>query len=297
MYTRRNPELGSNMMQDYLERRMMMLHASSSQSVANYKEKVLAFFIGALTIITLPYLHIGIYHLKIWVPDKPRIQKNNCTCSCFDTVFRGAYENPGMTRYKHVYFNATWQTFRIWIFTVIFVLMAYESIKYLMSLIRKRSVRKSMLLLYILNIYPHYYSWWSYFSYYNEDFYYYFKHHMWFTVTEVISTCIVLNLCDKHNEIVSWKMLSVISINIMHIVVGAMDQFISDVVYGKGASFHKARNIALMLPDCLHVIIPLWELYILAKKREVKIYQICYREELITCFFVISFGILLGELL
>lgn len=66
---------------------------------------------------------------------------------------------------------------------------------------------------------------------------------MWFTVTEIITTCIVLNLCDKRNEIISWKILAIVSINVMHILVGGMDQFISDVIYGQGAAFHKARNI------------------------------------------------------
>lgn len=27
--------------------------------------------------------------MKIWVPDKPKIDRYGCTCSCFDTVFRG----------------------------------------------------------------------------------------------------------------------------------------------------------------------------------------------------------------
>ncbi|XP_060606236.1 uncharacterized protein LOC132758573 [Ruditapes philippinarum] len=296
-FSKQKSGIGSNMIQNYMEKQMSTLHSSSSQSVTNYKDKVISFLMGALVLVLLPYFHIGIYHLKIWVPDKPRIAKNNCTCDCFDTVFRGQYENPGTTRYKHIYFNATWQTFRIWILTVVFILMAYESIKYVIPLVRRNKVRMSMFALYVLNIYPHYYSWWSYFSYYNEDFYRYFKHHMWFTITEVITTCIVLNLCDKRNEIVSWKILAIISINLMHICVGGMDQFISDVIFGQGANFHKARNIALMIPDCMHVIIPAWELYTFAKRKELKINEICYKEEIFLCVIFVSMGTLVGRLL
>lgn len=292
-----NPSIGSDMVQDYMNRQLTKLTISSSHSVLNYKDKFIAFLVGALTIISLPYLHIGVYHLMIWVPNKPRIAKNNCTCTCFDTVFRGAYENPGTTRYKHVYFNSTWQTFRIWLITVIFILLAYESIKYLIALARKKNIRNTMFALYLINIYPHYYSWWSYFSYYNEDFYQYFKHHMWFTITELITSCIVLNLCDKRNETVPWKVLAIISVNVMHILVGGMDQFISDVIYGQGASFHKARNIGLMIPDCLHVIIPAWELFKLAKKKQLKIYQMCTRRELLFCFLLISVGTVLARAL
>ena len=211
--------------------------------------------------------------------------------------FSGAYENPGMTTYKHVYFNTTWQTFRIWIFTILFILLAYESIKYVIPLVRKGNIRQTMFALYLVNLYPHYYSWWSYFSYYNEDFYTYFKHHMWFTVTEIIVTCLVLNLTDIRNEIISWKILAIVSINVMHILVGGMDQFISDVIYGKGAMFHKARNLGLMIPDLLHVIIPLWELYQYALRKELKIQEICYKEEIFLCLVFVTFGTFIGRLL
>lgn len=34
---------------------------------------------------------VGIFYLKVWVPNKPPVDKDNCTCSCFDTVFKGNY--------------------------------------------------------------------------------------------------------------------------------------------------------------------------------------------------------------
>ncbi|XP_052784355.1 uncharacterized protein LOC128220129 isoform X2 [Mya arenaria] len=289
--------IGSNMMQSYVERQLGSIHGASAPAMSNYKEKIVSFLLGAVAITLLPYFHIGIFHLKFWVPDKAPVMKNNCTCSCFDTVMRGEYENPGRTRYKHIYFNATWQTFRIWMFTIVFVLLAYESIKYIIPLVRKRKFRTSMFVLNLVNIYPHYYSWWSYFSYYNEDFYRYFKHHMWFTVTEMITTCIVLNLTDIKNEIVSWKILAIVSINVMHILVGGMDQFISDVIYGQGANFHKARNIALMIPDVMHVVVPLWELFRFAKRKDLRINELCYKEELSACFVFVCLGTLMGRLL
>ncbi|KAL5003898.1 hypothetical protein ScPMuIL_017354 [Solemya velum] len=132
-FSKNRPSPGSNMMQSFVERQLTDLHYTCSQSVSNYRDKVLAFFFGATMVVLLPYLHIGVFYMKIWVPDKPHINKKSCKCTCFDTIMRGAYENPGTTSYKHVYFNATWQTFRIWIVTVIFILMAYESAKYIAS--------------------------------------------------------------------------------------------------------------------------------------------------------------------
>lgn len=286
-----------NFVQTFLESRLTALHNTSAPSVTNYKQKIIAFIVATVLISLLPILHIGVFYAKIWVPQKGYIDKRTCSNTCFDTIFRGSYENPGATPYKHVYFNATWQTSRIWIFTVVFILLAYESIKYLIPLMRRRKLRTSMFCLYLVNLYPHYYSWWSYFSYYNEDFYNYFKHHFMFTVTEIIATCIVLNLCDRKNEVVSWKVLAIVSINLMHILVSGLDQFVSHVLQGKGTNFQNARDIGLMIPDSLHVIIPIWQLFKSAKNREVRLNELCNREEIIMCIVFISIFTLIGRIM
>ena len=59
--------VGSNMMQSYMESRLQGLHDTSSASVSNYKDKVVSFFIGAFTIILLPYIHLGkLYTLDLF---------------------------------------------------------------------------------------------------------------------------------------------------------------------------------------------------------------------------------------
>lgn len=138
-------------------------------------------------------------------------------------LFIGFYENLGVILYKYVYFNVIWQTFRIWIFIVVFILLVYESIKYLILLMRRRKLRISMFCLYLVNLYFYYYFWWFYFSYYNEDFYNYFKYYFMFIVTEIIVICIVLNFCDRKNEVVFWKVLVIVSINLMYILVSGLD--------------------------------------------------------------------------
>ncbi|XP_061165034.1 uncharacterized protein LOC133173988 [Saccostrea echinata] len=286
-----------NFVQTFLESRLTTLHNTSAPSVTNYKLKVISFVVAAFLISLLPILHIGVFYAQIWVPQKGYIDRRTCRNTCFDTIFRGSYENPGETTYKHVYFNATWQTSRIWIFTVVFILLAYESIKYLIPLVRRRGLRGSMFALYLINLYPHYYSWWSYFSYYNEDFYNYFKHHFMFTVTEIIATCIVLNLCDRRNEVVSWKVLAIVSINLMHILVSGVDQFVSHVIQGKGTSFQNARDIGLMIPDSLHLIIPLWQLMKSAKDKDVRIKDLCSKEEIIMSIVFICLFTLLGRVM
>jgi hypothetical protein len=62
------------------------------------------------------------------------------------------------------------------------------------------SLRRSMFVLFLINLYPHYYSWWSYLSYYNEDFYDYYKHHMLFTITEIIAIPFLCCLAYTNNS-------------------------------------------------------------------------------------------------
>ena len=76
----------------------------------------------------------------------------NRVLGLINSSISGAYEHPGTTRYKHVYFNATWQSSRIWLFTVVFILLAYESVKYIVPLVRKGKFRGSMLALYFINM-------------------------------------------------------------------------------------------------------------------------------------------------
>ncbi|CAG5117828.1 unnamed protein product [Candidula unifasciata] len=282
-------------MDGYVERRLTEVHYSAK----DYKfcDKFIAILIAAFLLVIMPYLHIGVFYLKIWVPDKPPVDRQGCTCSCFDTVFRGRYEMPGLVTYKHVYFNATANTFKIWVTTVVFFILFYESIKYLVNVYRTSSFRKMWLLLYIINLYPHYYSWWSFFSYYNEEFYTFFMHHMFFCVTEIFTTAIVLNLCNQKSEIKAWKMMMVLSINLVHIIVSGSDQFIAHVLQGRGTGFQNARNIGLMIPDVFHILIPSYEFYKFIKYNDVKMSEMCYKEEILLLILFITLGVFFGRIL
>lgn len=81
-----------------------------------------------------------------------------------------------------MYFNATENTMKIWIITVIAIITLYECAKYLISLMIIKSVRYSMVFLFCLSIFSHYYAWWAYVNYYNDDFYSQWNHQMFFTV-------------------------------------------------------------------------------------------------------------------
>lgn len=94
----------------------------------------------------------------------------------------GTYES-GIASYKHMYFNATQNTMKIWVLTVLSIIALYECTKYLIRLIFANSVRYSMILLFCLSIFSHYYAWWAYVNYYNDDFYSQWNHQLFFTVS------------------------------------------------------------------------------------------------------------------
>ncbi|KAL8573700.1 hypothetical protein ACOMHN_018975 [Nucella lapillus] len=283
-------------MQDYVERQLTELHYTAVNN--NFPNKFITFVLTVFFVVLLPYLHIGFFYMKIWVPDKPQIDRYGCTCSCFDTVFRGGYEKPGTVTYKHVYFNSTATTLKIWLFTALFMLLFYESVRHLVGLWRSGvPLRRSMLFLYVVNLYPHYYSWWSFFNYYNEELYTYFTHHLMFTVTEIMVTAVVLNLCNANNDFSSWKMAVILTISVVHIIVSGMDQFIAHVVQGQGRSFQSVRDLGLMVPDLLHLVIPLREFYLHVRRQKLSFVQLCYKEEIIFMFVFISLGTIFGRLI
>lgn len=102
--------------------------------------------------------------------------------STFIILFLGPYESGPSTTYKHFYFNATVNTAKIWILTVICIVVNYECVKYLTRLTLSKSIRYSMLFLFCIVAFTHYYAWWMYVMYYNDEFYSQWTHQTFFTV-------------------------------------------------------------------------------------------------------------------
>lgn len=72
---------------------------------------------------------------------------------------------------------------KIWILTVVAIIALYECAKRLIYMTITKSIRYSMILLFGLSIFSHYYAWWAYVNYYNDDFYSQWSHQMFFTVS------------------------------------------------------------------------------------------------------------------
>ncbi|XP_069111037.1 uncharacterized protein [Argopecten irradians] len=264
-----------------------------------WKQLVAPWIVGILFLILVPYLHIGIFHLKLWVPNKSPVDKEQCRCTCWDTVFKGTYQNQDVIKYKHVYFNATVQTFLIWIITVCHVIGAYEALKFLWVTLISREYRLSMMCLFLMDVYPIYYSWWNYLNYFNDDFYDQFTHQFFFTVTEFISAYFILQLCSITQEIDKFKIITIVSISAVHLLIGGVDQFFVQMFLGEGKMYQKLRNFGFMLPDILHICLPVYVYHRSRFDINSKNYkqQLFAKNDMFYCLSALCCGFVLGKLI
>ncbi|CAB0031196.1 unnamed protein product [Trichogramma brassicae] len=193
---------------------------------------------GLLAPLLIPPIHIGLIYY-FWRDFSREVDRIYCTCSCWDTVFKGSYES-GVASYKHMYFNATPQTLKMWVAVVLGVVISYETFKHLALLGFQHQIRWSMLILFISAVFSHYYSC------------------FFFSITELISTFFVIHLTNTKNFVTRRKALIIVSIAVLHILAGGWDQFYTNVLKGQGFAHQIVRDLGFMIPDILHVIIPIY---------------------------------------
>ena len=85
------------------------------------------------------------------------------------------------------------------IFTVMAVISLYEAIRHIFMAMIYGCARPRMVVLFLSSIFPHLYGWWTYFNYYNDDFYQQWWHQLFFSLTELFSTLMVLHLINRSN--------------------------------------------------------------------------------------------------
>lgn len=187
-----------------------------------------------------------------------------------------------------MYFNATEQSAKIWLLTVLYVIACYESLKYLLLLWHKKELRFSMFVLFGSVVYSHYYSFWGYVNYYNDDFYSQFNHQMFFSITELASTLVVLNLADLNVELTSGKLLTIIDIAALHVLTSGWDQFVTNVIKQEGELHQVLRDIFFMLPDLLHIVIAMFQLFQLAKIKKRPVTHLISNEQFFGSVLLVS---------
>jgi len=116
-------------------------------------------------------------------------------------------------------------------------------------------------------------------------------------MTEILSTAMVVHLCCRDSRLSPWKLLIIVIINLTHIIVNSLDQFITNVIHREGQQFEAVRDLALMTPDIFHVLLAYFELSQLAAARKISVLNLFHREELLLSLVAIILMSLLGKAL
>jgi len=232
-----------------------------------FKSRITNLLLGILFPFLIPYFQFGIVY-QLWSQHSVKVKREQCQNSCWDTNFKAGYET-GAGSYKHVYFNSTIQAWLMWLLTLVYLLCFYECVKYLIEIFVSKSLRWRMLILFISAVYPHYYAFWAVWNYINDDFYDQMVHQMLFTCTELISTILVLYLSDSRIQLDHWKLLIIIGIAGGHVVAAGWDQFVNNVLLQEGGLHQVLRDLGFMVPDLMHIYLPIMELRQYAAKRRI----------------------------
>lgn len=219
---------------------------------------------GVSVPIVLPALHLLLVN-QLWGKYTRQVNQSTCNCGCWDSAFKANYE-VGLPRYKHVYFNATYNTLKIWICTSVAIIALYECVCRAIKLHQKHSLRYPMLVLFSASIYSHYYTWWSFFNYWNDEYFFQWWHQVLFSASEVTATVFVFQLLDKSHQVIPWKVVVVVAVAIAHCLSAISDQFGHNVLQGEGELHQVLRDLGFMFSDLLHIWIPVRQLKIHAKQ-------------------------------
>jgi len=157
----------------------------------------------------------------------------------------------------------------MWGLTLGVVIGCYEAVKYLVRLWLENTLRWRMLVLFVSAVFPHYYAFWAMWNYINDDFYSQVTHQLLFTSTELVSTLVVLHLADSGIQAQPVKLLVIIGIAGGHVLAAGWDQFVGNVLLQEGGLHQVLRDLGFMLPDLLHLYLPVRELQVYASKRRI----------------------------
>lgn len=164
------------------------------------------------------------------------VNKQECTCDCWDGFFRGIHSRGG---YKLFYFN-----YEFSIIIILFLLLFYTD---LLRQILINMLFHRQLILFIPSIYSNFYGIWSIINYLNDrDYHRMLKSQIYFSVTELIAGYIFYQWLLKSNEkeLPKWSIYLLGIISFLHIFLA----------FGELNFDRLGRNFILILSDLIHLV-------------------------------------------
>jgi hypothetical protein len=77
------------------------------------------------------------------------------------------------------------------------------------------------------------------------------------TFHQVCASFAVLRLADREVAVTGRGILPIVAVGLVHALLSARDQFVENVLAARGLAHQVVRDIFLMVPDLLHVVVPL----------------------------------------
>ncbi|XP_023220190.1 uncharacterized protein LOC111622105 [Centruroides sculpturatus] len=170
---------------------------------------------GAILLpIIIPYIHLGIVY-QLWDKYTMKVNRETCSCSCWDTAFKG----------KCTYIKMSFTVY------VLMVIVEHTQVEYSVTYTTNDSAFLAVMTT---------------------------EHGVGIhTFTAIVK--------DVNNPVTPRKLLIIMDIAILHIVASGSDQFVANVLRREGDLHQILRDVGFMIPDLLHVALPLAELIKYAK--------------------------------
>lgn len=215
---------------------------------------------GVFVPFIIPSTHIIILS-HFWSSYAVKVKRDDCTCSCWDTVYKAAFESGLTTSYKHMYFNATPNILYIWFLIVIAIIATYEGFKKSIWLIHRGSARLPMVGLFCTAVVSLYIAWWDLINYINDDYYNQLNYQLWMSSIEIISTALVLNLVNTQVYLRNKKLAIISILGAARMMLRFYNDFYGLWVFSDeepGDLYELRSDLIKGVPDLVHFLIPIF---------------------------------------
>mmetsp|Transcript_30670 Transcript_30670/g.80135 ORF Transcript_30670/g.80135 Transcript_30670/m.80135 type:complete len:455 (-) Transcript_30670:1674-3038(-) len=216
------------------------LHLSSFSSFLSFCTPVLTACALVLIAGYLLYLDTSTFRPAKYAYTIP----TPCSCSCWDGVFKGRREKGGA---KSVYFNVEATTTLLLTLVTCMLIAGNSFVVKAVKSIQAKALRTPLLFAVISTIFPIFYGFWALFNYYNDRIFHLLHSQVYFFLSEVVVACIACAQMSKEDELNPFLLWFGFSIDAVHLIQSMMDQFIANVLFGKGERHQVSRDIGLLL--------------------------------------------------
>ncbi|KAF6255588.1 hypothetical protein COO60DRAFT_1627488 [Scenedesmus sp. NREL 46B-D3] len=156
--------------------------------------------LGALLapLVPVAVLCLGIFVTSVEAGDGKAIDRESCTCDCWDGRFKGRHGvGASHAGYKSVYFNLEAATVLLCAWTFVWVNALGVSMQRILLLFTAARLSYRALVPALLSFYPFFYGAWATWNYVNDRFYIMLPSQLFFQLSELVPAYLIYQLLDR----------------------------------------------------------------------------------------------------